>query len=399
MTTTLSPETSSAAPIGYQLPDELRMLQAVVRDFIQNEIIPREASLDSDAPFLRPDQLAEVQAKARKLGLWYLGAPAEYGGAGLSMFALTVVAEESSQHRLGAYNPAAGAFGWDLPNPIFKGTREQIERYAVPSIRDGLDAFIAITEPSGGSDPARSIQTKAVRSGNKWILNGTKIFISEVDISPWGIVFARTDASKGRAGITSFIIERDWPGVKWSYVPVIRPWYPAELSFQDVEIPVENQLGEEGQGFAFAEHWLTSNRIPYAAAVIGISCAALRMATKYANERVAFKTPLAEKQAVQWMIADSEVELRAARWLTWEAAWKADRGEPFKFEASVAKLFATETAGRVIDRCIQIFGGMGVSKELPLERWFRELRIKRIGEGPSEVHRMVIARDLLSGRR
>ena len=383
---------------GFVLSDEMMMLRDSVRKFIKKEIVPREQLIDLDAPFFPKEIQNEVQKLGRKLGIWYVDAPEEYGGANLSIFAQTIIAEEASQIKMGAYNPAGGAFGFELPNVIFKGTREQIEKYAVPTIQKGGSGFVGITEPSGGSDPARSIETRAVREGNKWILNGSKIFISAVEFADWGVVYART--SEGRNGITAFIVDIDAPGFSYSPIPVIRSWSPKELVFDNCEIPLENQLGEEGQGFKLAEHWLTKGRIPYAAGCIGIAVAALKMATEYAKQRVTFKTPLADKQAIQWMIADSEVEIKAARWLTWEAAWKADRGENFKHEASIAKLYATEAANRVVDRCVQIFGGMGVSKEFPFERWFRELRIKRIGEGPSEVHRMVISRNLLmEGRK
>jgi acyl-CoA dehydrogenase len=178
-------------------------------------------------------------------------------------------------------------------------------------------------------------------------------------------------------------------------IPVIRPLYPQELFFEDVEVAVENRIGDEGQGFAVVEDWLVHGRVPYAAGTIGVATAALKLAIEYARDRETFGKKLATRQAIQWMIADSEIELRAARLLTYQAAWKADLGQDFKMEASICKVYATETAGRVVDRCIQVLGGMGVAKELPFERWYRELRIKRIGEGPSEVHRMVVARNLL----
>ena len=373
-------------------------LQQLVRDFIQKEVIPLERQFaDPDLPYFPDDVTRQLQEKARALGLWCLASPKEYGGAGLSVFAHAVVAEEAAKHRMGAYNPAGGAFGQDPPNIIFSGTPEQIQRWAVPAIANGTHTFVAITEPSGGSDPARAIQTRAERRGNKWVLNGRKVFISKVDKAEWGIVFARSRPDPGGRGVTAFIMPRDIPGLHWKPIPVIRPWYPNEIVFDDCEIPLENQLGEEGQGFALAQKWLVRQRLPYAAGVIGIAQAALEMAIQYARERVTFRTPLADKQAIQWMIADSEVELRAARLLVWDGAWKADQGLDAKLEASIAKVYATETAWRVVDRCIQILGGMGVAKALPLERWYRELRIKRIGEGPSEVHRMVIARSLLKG--
>ena len=168
-----------------------------------------------------------------------------------------------------------------------------------------------------------------------------------------------------------------------------------EVTFTDVEVPVENLLGEEGKGFSIANSLLVAQRMPYAAGTIGIAQASLEMAIEWAKNREAFGSKLADKQAIQWMIADSEIELRAARLLVYQSAWNADMGRNIKVDASIAKVYGTETAGRVVDRCIQILGGMGVAQELPLERWYREMRIKRIGEGPSEVHRMVVARHLL----
>ncbi len=383
---------------SWQLPEELRMLQETTRRFMEREVKPAEANEPHDSWHLPDEKLKPLQAKARALGLWCVQTPAEYGGAGLNLLGQAVVAEETSKCKMGPYIAACGAFGFDPPNIIFRGTPEQIRKYAVPVIENGDKTFVAITEPSGGSDPGRAIRTRAVRKGDRYIVNGTKIFISGVSQSKWGVVFART-GGPGRSGVSAFIVERDKPGLRWSPFPVIRSYFPYELHFEDYEVPAENLLGEEGRGFALAEEWLVHERVPYAAATIGLGQAALEMAVEWARQRETFGAPLAERQAVQFMLADSEIELRAARLLVYEAAWKADRGEDIKHEASVCKVFGTETAGRVVDRCIQIFGGMGVSRELPLERWYRELRIKRIGEGPSEIHRMVIARNLLGARK
>lgn len=182
-------------------------------------------------------------------------------------------------------------------------------------------------------------------------------------------------------------------------IPVIRSYYPYEMFFDDVEVPEENRLGEEGQGFAMCEKWLVEGRIPYAAATIGIAQAAHEIAIEYSKIRETFRSRNSEKQAIQWMVADNEIKLRAARLLIWQAAWQGDLGRPMKVESSVAKVVATETAGGVVDRAIQMMGGLGVSQALPLERWYRELRIRRIGEGPSEVQRMVVARELLGAAK
>lgn len=384
---------------SWQMPEELRMLEETTRRFMQNEVKPAEDKVEYDAFKLPPDVLARLQTKARDLGLWCVQTPAEYGGAGLSLLGQVVVAEQAAKCRMGAYIPSCGAFGFDPPNVIFRGTRAQIEKYALPTIGAGEKTFVAITEPSGGSDPARAITTRAERRGDRYVLNGTKVFISGADESRWGIVFARTGNGKGRRAITSFIVETDTPGLSLKPVPVIRSYFPFELSFEDCEVPLENRLGEEGEGFALAEQWLVHGRVPYAAGTIGIAQAALDLAVDWARQRETFGARLADRQAIQWMLADSEIELRAARLLVYQAAWRADLGYDIKLDASICKVYGTETAGRVVDRCIQVLGGLGVSREMPLERWYRELRIKRIGEGPSEVHRMVVARDLLGGQR
>ncbi len=391
-------KTISASETGaWEMPAEISMLQETARRFMERHVLPEEKKVEHDAIELPADVTKRIQGEARKLGLWQVQTPAEWGGAGLPLLAQCVVAEEAAKCRMGAYIPGCGAFGYDPPNVIFKGTRAQIEKYAVPAIENGDKTFVAISEPSGGSDPARAIQTRAVRKGDKYVLNGTKVWISGASQAKWGVVFARTGSEKSRGNISCFIVEKDSPGLKLTRIPVIRSYSPYELSFTDVEVPAENLIGEEGQGFQLAETWLVHGRIPYAAATLGIADAALRMAIEWSKQRNVFKGPLADKQAIQWMIADSEIELRAARLLVFQAAWNADLGKNVKIDASVCKVFATETAGRIVDRCIQIFGGLGVACEMPLERWYREMRIKRIGEGPSEVHRMVLARDLLNG--
>ncbi len=381
---------------SWELPEELVALRETVRRFMASEVKPVEDRLPHDAYLPPPDVLHPLQEKARGLGLWFVQSPAAYGGAGLNVLAQCVVAEEAAKCRMGAYFPAAGAFGWDPPNVIFSGTTAQIEKYAVPTIRSGHATFVAVSEASGGSDPARAITTRARRDADSYILNGAKMWISGVDRAKWGIVFARMEGVQGRAGITSFIVEPHWPGIGLKKIPVMRSFQPFTVFFDNVRVPIENRLGEEGHGFQLAEKWLVHARMPYAATSIGLAQAALDLAAEWAAQRKTFGSPLADKQAIQWMIADLEIELRAARMLTWQAAWQADLGRDAKIDASICKIHATETSFRVLDRCIQIFGGLGVSHEMPLERWFREARIRRIGEGPSEVHRMVVARDILS---
>ena len=383
---------------SWAMPDEYEEMRSTVRRFVQGEVRAVEETLPHDSISCPPEKLKPLQEKAKSLGLWCVRTPEHYGGAGLNLLGQAVWAEEAKQVRMGLYNPAMSVFGADPPNVIWEGTRDQIERYGLPGVEKGTKCFVAISESSGGADPGRAIQLKAERVGDKYVLNGSKMWITGADKAEWGIVYART-GGRGRSGITSFIVSRHAPGLTVKEIPVIRAYSPYEVHFDNVEVPVEDRLGEEGQGFALAEKWLVDNRIQYSAGTLGVAQAALDIAVKWANERETFGSKLADKQAVQWMIADSEIELRAARMLVYDAAWKGDRGQDFKLEASIAKVTATETAGRIVDRAMQIMGGLGVSKDLPLERWYRELRIHRIGEAPSEVHRMVVARNVLNGRR
>jgi acyl-CoA dehydrogenase len=382
---------------GFQLPEELILLRDQIRRFMREEVKPIEDKLPHDATGCSAEDKAHLKGLAEKMGLTRLTVPEEYGGNPVSAMTRVIIAEESAKCRLGGYNPALGAFGGGPPNIIWGGTSAQIEKYGIPCVDGKKRAFVAITEPTGGSDPRNNISTRATKSGDKWLLNGRKMWITAAAGADYGVIFARTsDGGDGvPPGITAFIVEPTFPGIEFHEIGVIRALSPYEIVLDNCEVPEENVLGEVGKGFGVAQSWLVDARIPYAAGCIGMAQEALDMACGWVKQRPTRDGMLADKQAMQWMIADSEVELRAARMLVYDAASKVDAGLPGKVDASVCKLYGTETAGRVVDRAIQMFGGMGVAKEMPLERWYRELRVKRIGEGPSEVHRMVIARDKL----
>src|SRR2546430_2637933 len=380
---------------GFTLPDELRLLKEQIRRFIQEEIIPLERQLDPDAPDIPDEDFARLSAKTKAAGLWALGAKEEYGGGGLDTFSMCVALEEMSQHRMGLYNPGCGVFGRMPPPAIWAGSKAQIEKYAIPTVREGTKTFFAITEPSGGSDPAGAIQTRAEKRGDRWVLNGRKVFISRAHDAPWGIVWARTDKAKGRGGISCFILERGTPGFTARTIRTIRTSaVPNDVVFEDCELPAESLVGAPGQGLDLAFDLLVKNRFPYSACNLGVAVAAHRMAVAHAKQRSTFGAPLSQRQAIQWMLADAEVEIRACRWIIWEGAWKADRGEDARVEASMAKLYSSEVLGRGGDAAVPIHRAYGGGEEVSLERWYREARVRRIGEGPSEVHRMVIARSL-----
>ncbi|MGC0417716.1 acyl-CoA dehydrogenase family protein [Embleya sp. AB8] len=387
--------------MGFAIDDVQRSLIHNVRRFVRKEIIPLELELDPDESEVSAPVLAQLVAKTQEMGLHNLDVPEEWGGAGVDLVTRTLLAMEMSQHRAGLYAPCYSAFGQPDMGQLYEGTDEQKERYLFPVLRGEKSSFFALTEPSGGSDPARAIQTRAKRDGSGWILNGTKTFISGADKADFGLVFARTgDQGSGRAGITCFIVDADTPGFTVSRVihTLRSGHYPTELSFEDVRLPAEAVLGEVGQGFSLASERLTKNRIPYSAGCLGVAMMAHRMAVEYAPTRSVFGAALSEHEGIQWMLVDNEIDLRTAACVVLDAAERADSGKPFRTEAAIAKIVATEAAARVVDRSLQIHGAYGVAKDLPLERWYRELRIRRIGEGSTETQRMIISRDMLRGR-
>jgi alkylation response protein AidB-like acyl-CoA dehydrogenase len=379
------------------LSEEQNLLIGTVRRFVREEILPLEQSLDPDADELEPDDHERLTQLTCEMGLYGLDVPPEFGGPDVDLVTRTLLAMEMSQHRAGLYAPCYGVFGGAGLAQLFEATEDQKDRYLFPLLRGEKKGFFGLTEPSGGSDPARAIQTRAVRDGDEWVVNGSKIFISGADRADFGLVFARTDADKGRNGVTCFIVDTDTPGfhVRRIVHTLRTARYATELSFEDMRVAHGNVLGEVNGGFAIANDRLSRQRIPYAAGCIGVAIKAHEMALEYVPQRETFGAPLSTRQAIQWMLVDNEIDIRQASWLTLEAAHKADKGEPFRKEAAMAKLVATEAGSRVVDRCMQMFGGYGVTKDFPFERWYREMRIRRIGEGPNEVQRHIIARDIL----
>ena len=381
------------------MTDEQQLIVDTVRRFVREEIEPLEADLDPDAGALAPDDRDRLIAMTREMGFYGLDIPEEFGGPGIDTTTRALMAIEMSQHRAGLYNPCYGTFGGAGLAQLYEATDYQKERYLYPTLRGEKTGCFALTEPSGGSDPARAIQTRGHLDGDEWILNGSKLFISGADKADFALVFARTSDDPGRNGVTAFIVDTDSPGfhVRRVVHTLRSTHYATELQFEDLRVPVANVLGEVNRGFAIANDRLSRQRIPYAAGCIGVAIKAQEMAIEWAKTREAFGGLLAEKQAVQWMIVDNEIDIRHARFLVLDAAQRADRGERFRTEAAMAKLIASEGAGRVVDRSMQIHGGMGMTKDLPLERWYREMRIRRIGEGPSEVQRLIMARELIGG--
>ena len=380
-----------------KLSEEQSLIRDMVRRFVREEILPLEANLDPDASELDPADRERLVGITKEMGLYGLDIPVEFGGPDIDVLTRTVLAMEMSQHRAGLYAPCYGVFGGAGLAQLFEANDDQKERYLYPTLRGEKRGFFGLTEPSGGSDPARAIQTRAVADGDDWVINGGKIFISGADRADFGLVFARTSPDQGRGGVTCFIVETDWPGfhVRRVVHTLRSSHYATELQFVDLRVPATNILGELNKGFAIANDRLSRQRIPYAAGCIGVAIKAHELALDYSQIRETFGAPLASRQAIQWMLVDNEIDIKQSTWITLEAADLATRGEPFRKQAAMAKLVATEAASRVVDRSMQIHGGYGVTKDFPFERWYREMRIRRIGEGPSEVQRHIIARDIL----
>lgn len=333
-----------------------------------------------------------------------MGIPREYGGGGLDILGRAIVLEELVQHKLGMYNPTLGAVeitpGITVGSPevyLDTATEYHMEEFIQPAIEGERKGCFALTEPSGGSDPT-SMETRAVKDGDEWIINGEKRFITAGGYSDFAALFARAIVDGEDRGITAFLVDAANEG--WNIhrrIDVIRPKDPFEIYMDDMRVDDRNRLGPVGGGLELAASGVRTSRIGYSVTHIGIAKRALEMAIEYAKERETFGKPLSERQAIRWMIADSAVDIHTSRLAIYDCAWKADQDMDVRHEASIIKLHSSEILEDVLDRAIQIHGGMGVSKDLPLERWYREGRVRRIGEGPSEIQRRTIARNLIKG--
>jgi acyl-CoA dehydrogenase len=382
-------------PLSFAIPPALVELGQRTRAFVQAELAPLEQQFLLEGR-LGWDERRVLEAKARDRGLWALEAPTEVGGCGYGQVALAVVAEELYKSPI-MFGPLPGDMFGGSPEPaLYLCNEEQKERYFYPILRGEKHSAYAFTEPGTGSDIA-AIETVAVRDGDAFVLNGTKKFIGWVDFADFLMVFAKTDPAAGTRGVSCFLVDKEAPGFEIvRQLPTMGDqWAPFELSFTDCRVPSENLLGKLNGGFVIASDQLTHGRLKIAALQLGLAARAIEIAVEHAKQRTTWGKPLASRQSIQWMLADSEVELQAARLLVHKAAWMADTGAFIRTEAFVAKLYATEMAQRVTDRCMQIQGGLGYLRESPIQSLFRQARLWRIGHGTSEIHRWMIARDML----
>jgi acyl-CoA dehydrogenase len=381
--------------MDFSLSDEERAIRDTARQFITREVMPleQEALLRErrHQPGLEHSELRELQQKAKKFGFWGLSTPEEYGGMDLPAVMQSLLWTELGRTFV------QFKFGGEADNILYYANEQQKEEFLLPTIEGDRISCFAITEPGAGSDAA-NIKLSARQDGDDWVLNGEKTFITNGNDADFVIVVAVTDKEKGvrGGGTTAFLVDKSM-GWRSEFIQTMGEGGPAALVFSDVRVPARNILGEIGQGFELGMKWIGKGRYLIPSNALGIAERALGMAIEYANTRETFGKTIGTNQAIQWMLADSEVELEAARWLILRAAWTVDQGWDPRHSSSMAKLYGAGMVNRVVDRVMQIHGGMGYTRELPIERWYRQVRLMRIYEGTDEMQRLIISRDLLRG--
>ena len=387
--------------MDFELGEEHRMLKELVARFVADALMPLEPKVleresRGEGAGLTESERKPIDAKARELGLWGLDAPSEFGGSDLPVEAMVGVHEELGK------TVTPYTFPPDSPNLrmlMVAANEEQRQTYLGPYARGETISAIGISEPGAGADPAAMI-TRAVRDGDEWVINGRKIWISRAQDADFTILMAVTDKAKGaRGGMSAFLVDKGTPGFNvLRRIAMIGGHVTYEIALEDCRVPAGKLLGTEGQGFAPMQIRLSTRRVQMACWCIGIAQRAVDMICEHARQRVTFGAPLADRQTIQWWVADAATQIHACRLMVYDAACKIDRGRDARSEVSMIKVFATELAWDIIDKAMQTFGAMGMAKEIPLQLMASKVRLMRIYDGPSEVHRWVIARNLL-GRK
>lgn len=378
--------------MDFALNEEQEMFRRMVREFAEKEVAPRAAETDETGQFPWP-----IVEKMAALGLMGLPIPEEYGGAGADTVSYAIAVEEIARACGSTAITLAAHVSLACKPLLLFGSEEQKRKYLVPLAQGRWLGAFGLTEPGAGSD-AGACKTTAYLDGDEWVINGQKCFITNGSIADVVLIAAVTDKSAGTRGISNFIVPKGAPGFRPGRDEVkmgLRGSVTSELFFEDCRIPAENILGEPGQGFKQFLITLDEGRISIGAMALGLAQAAFEASVRYSKERVQFGQPIAKFQAIQWMLADTATELDAARLLVYRAAWLKDQGREFTKEAAMAKLFASEVAERACYRAIQIHGGYGYMREYGVERMYRDQRLCAIGEGTSEIQRLVIARQVL----
>lgn len=378
----------------YELPPEIAELQKTARDFVSRELIPDERRLSGGHRV--PDEARpRLEAAAKAAGLWNMNVPSEHGGLGLGLLARCIIWGEVAR-TIALPTRNHSVFGPEVSPILYHMSDGLKDQYLYPLLRGEIRSAFAQTEPDVGGDPG-SMQTTAVRDGDVYVINGKKRFIGFVDESDFVQVFAATDRAKGsRGGISSFIVPVPTPGLiltrQMETMMRDRPW---ELTFDTCRVPAKNLIGSEGDGFKFAQSWLTEGRLRHAARGIGVIDRCLELGTKRALERTTFGAPLAERQAIQWMLVDMYVHLKQLKLMTYTTAARHDAGHDVRYDSYACKFTGDETSFAAADRCMQIYGGLGLTTDTPIETFWRDQRSFIITEGPTEVLKMALSRHIL----
>jgi alkylation response protein AidB-like acyl-CoA dehydrogenase len=381
--------------MDFDLTDEQKIWQKTVHDFVAREVQPRAHDVDVTGEFNW-----EAVRKMGPLGLLGLNIPEAYGGAGIDAISAAIAIEEIAWG-CGSTALAVAAHNGLGTTPLVLYGSEELKKKWLPLVASGKNklAALALTEPGAGSDLKGGVMTRAVRDGNTWVINGSKMWCTNASIAEYIVTLVRTDPAGGSHSLSQILVPTNTAGLTIGPPEKKMGLHGSPthaVTYQDVRVPVENLIGEEGKGLQQTLATLDGGRIGIAAISIGLARAAFEHALNYARERQAFGKPIAEQQAIQWMLADAATEIEVARNMLYKAAWLKDQGRPYNKEAAMAKMFATEMAERVTRNAIQIHGGYGYSSEYPVERIYRDARLMTIGEGTSEIQRLVIARHVLS---
>ena len=393
------PLTTTERRVDFTIPEELVQLRQSYATFLEREARPADERFREQLHTWQwTEEMQQVAVALRKRsaaqGFYACYLPEDVGGMGVSTLGTTLLVEDTGHSGLRFAAACIGPPNPEAPSPVLLDAQPHIrDRYLKPLVTGEGTMCFALTEPEAGSD-AQSIRTRAQRSGDHWVINGTKHYITAAEGADFALVFAVNDAEKrAQGGITAFIVPRDQYRVVTQQFTV-SDTHPYEIVFEDAEVPDDHVVGEVGFGFYTAMRFLNSGRAYIGANCLGLAQFCLDYAVAHATSRVAFGRPLSRNQGVAFQLADSKVDIEATRWLTYHLAWAVDAGQEPMLDSSIVKLHATEMAGRVADRAIQVLGGQGLMREVPLERIWRYVRILRIVEGASEVQRLVIARAL-----
>ena len=381
--------------MDFEVPEDLRMMKETLRRFIDTEVIPIEREA-YDGHEMVPEIRARLEARARELGIWMIDVPEDYGGMGLGLLARVLVWEETGR-TIAFPRRKPWIFGHDASPILLRFLRDdQKEKYLWPCLRGEKYAAFAQTEPDAGGDPA-GMKTTAVRDGGEYVVNGMKRFVTGADRADFAQVICVTDRERGaRGGISCILVDMDTVGVEvLRRQETMMDDLPCEVGFRDARVPAENLVGKEGDGFRMAQNWITFGRMRHGALGLGTMERCLELGASYAGQRVTFGEKLADRQAVQWMLVDTYAERHQLRLMLYDAAARYDRGEDIRYLTYMCKYLGDRLGFTAADRCLQIHGGIGLTTDLPIEKLWRDARSFMITEGPEEILKMALARQVL----